>query len=328
MLGTSQRPFQGNPATPETETSDSGDGAFPDALFRALFETHAAVMLIVEASSLEVVAANRSARAFYGLDPLGIPVTALSDGSAERVRRSLAEARAGRPGPVVARHRVANGGLRDVEILVGTLEHQGRILLALDVHDVGDRVRLEEELRHLAAHDPLTGAFNRRAFVDAAVRERARASRSGLGLSVLLLDLDRFKMVNDTHGHGAGDGVLVHFVQLLNQMLRTSDILGRTGGEEFAVLLPQTDRAAAMAIAERLRAAVEATPAPHVPHPIAVTVSIGVAEVAPGEDGIDGALNRADRALYRAKDLGRNRVAGSDDTDSGDAGSGGEAGFS
>ncbi|MGC2854672.1 GGDEF domain-containing protein [Novispirillum sp. DQ9] len=288
---------------------DGGLEELPDSLFRALFDDHAAILLVADATSLEVVAANRAARAFYGRALAGLPLPALSDGPAEAVRRTLAEARTGRPGPVVARHRVAGGALRDVEILVGTLDHGGRPLLALDVHDVSDRVRLEQDLRHLAAHDPLTGAFNRRAFVDAALREQARASRHGHPLSVLLLDLDRFKAVNDTHGHGAGDGVLVHFVQLMNQMLRASDVLGRTGGEEFAVLLPHTDRANALAIAERLRGAVEATPAPHAPHPIAVTVSIGVSQVAPGEDGIDAALGRADRALYRAKDLGRNRVA-------------------
>lgn len=312
MPRTSRRPYLLFPESSGAGTgagADMGGGDLPDAVFRAVFDDHAAVMILVEAASLVVVAANRAARTFYGGDVLGKGLPDLGDASGETVRRSLAEVRAGRSGPVIARHRRADGGLRDVEILVGTVDHQGRSLLALDIHDVSDRVRLEDELRHLAAHDPLTGAYNRRAFVDAALREQARAARSGHGLSVLLLDLDRFKAVNDTYGHGAGDGVLVHFVQLLNQMLRASDILGRTGGEEFAVLLPQTDRAAARAIAERLRAAVEATPAPHAPHPIAITVSIGVAEVEPGEDGLDGALNRADRALYRAKDLGRNQVA-------------------
>lgn len=282
--------------------------ALPDSVFRRLFAEHAAVMLLAEAATLRVVAANRAAAAFYGRDTVGETVEHLSADGGDALRHGLSEAASGRLGPLHDRQRVAHGGVRDVEIQVAPLDVEGRALLALVVHDVSDRVRLEADLRHLAAHDPLTGAFNRRAFLDAAYREQARAKRHGYPVSVVVLDLDRFKAINDTHGHAAGDGVLVHFVQVMQQMMRASDVLGRMGGEEFAVLLPQTALDGALAIADRLRAAIEATPAPHAPHPIAFTVSAGVSEVAAGEVDVDEALGRADRAMYRAKDLGRNRV--------------------
>ncbi len=125
---------------------------------------------------------------------------------------------------------------------------------------------------------------------------------------VLLLDLDHFKRVNDKHGHTAGDAVLKHFASLLAAELRRVDIAARIGGEEFAVLLPDTDCAAALVFARRLRDKVAGAACPDADRLITITVSIGIAAMDANDETLDAALVRADRALYRAKRGGRNRV--------------------
>lgn len=168
----------------------------------------------------------------------------------------------------------------------------------------GERVRAEFE--YLATHDSLTGAHSRRAVLAACADELARWSRYGKPFSLLILDIDHFKRVNDAHGHLAGDQVLARFVRLAESHLRSADRLGRYGGEEFMVLLPETDSAAAQAVAERMRAALDATPeAAGLPH---CTVSIGVTTAQPGDKSVDALIARADAALYEAKAQGRNQV--------------------
>jgi diguanylate cyclase len=122
-----------------------------------------------------------------------------------------------------------------------------------------------------------------------------------------VIDLDHFKSINDTHGHGAGDAVLRHFAALAPRGLRGIDTFGRFGGEEFLIVLPGTGRQGALALAERVRAATEATAWPDLPPGQRVTVSIGVATHAKGED-VTNLLHRADQALYQGKHAGRNRV--------------------
>lgn len=159
-----------------------------------------------------------------------------------------------------------------------------------------------------ADHDHLTGAPSRRAFFALAEREHARAWRKPAPLSLLLFDVDHFKRINDTHGHATGDRVLMEIVQRTGAVLRHRDACGRLGGEEFAVLLPDTTPAVALQVAERLRATLQRTPQDQPGGTgIAYTVSIGVATLERGET-IAGLLSRADTALYAAKGAGRNRV--------------------
>jgi len=167
------------------------------------------------------------------------------------------------------------------------------------------------ELERLAATDSLTGAVNRREFLARTDAELARAHRTGAPLCVLALDLDHFKHVNDRHGHQAGDEVLKAFVENVKMVLRPSDIIGRTGGEEFMILLPDTALDAAQATAERLRQVVERMATPFKEQRIGVTTSVGVAQF--GRDGDDQStcFNTADQRLYRAKQQGRNRVVAS-----------------
>jgi diguanylate cyclase (GGDEF)-like protein len=158
--------------------------------------------------------------------------------------------------------------------------------------------------RHAADHDHLTGASSRRAFFDLAAREQARSLRHASPLSLLLFDVDHFKRINDTHGHAAGDRVLADIVEATSAVVRSIDTVARLGGEEFAVLLPDTAAGTALLVAERLRQALDRAPDAA---GVGYTVSIGVATLHPGES-IAAMLSRADAALYAAKAGGRNAV--------------------
>jgi two-component system, cell cycle response regulator len=164
-------------------------------------------------------------------------------------------------------------------------------------------VRLEE----LASLDSLTGALNRRAFIAAATAEWERAVRYAHSFAVLMFDLDHFKRVNDTWGHPAGDTVIRAAVDRAGTALRTTDRLGRYGGEEFIILLPETEASGAMAVAERIRHAICEAPVVHESTLIPISASIGVAIWDGSDEPLVATMNRADSALYSAKQAGRNR---------------------
>lgn len=183
-----------------------------------------------------------------------------------------------------------------------------RMLAQIEAQEA-ENERVARELHARATTDDLTGLDNRRHFIARLHEETARLQRNeGERASVLMCDLDHFKRVNDTWGHAAGDQVLKHFAQLLRQALRKVDSAGRVGGEEFAVLLPGASAHDAFAFAERLRSHVEQNPAVFENEPIGITVSIGIAELDARTAQGDKALKHADRALYRAKSGGRNRI--------------------
>ncbi|MBN9364608.1 MULTISPECIES: sensor domain-containing diguanylate cyclase [unclassified Devosia] len=167
----------------------------------------------------------------------------------------------------------------------------------------------ELELRRLASTDALTGVSSRRAFKDEAGKFVALARRHRSALSCIAFDLDHFKSVNDTYGHAAGDQVLSAVSQLVGNQLRRTDLFGRLGGEEFAVLLPHTDQHRAYEAAEKLRLAIRTLKIPGSHPPIAVSASLGIASLDPVGDDIDSLLQKADEALYAAKRAGRNRSA-------------------
>ena len=168
---------------------------------------------------------------------------------------------------------------------------------------------LERELAEQARTDPLTGAMNRRAMEEAALRETARAIRHGRPLCTIMIDFDRFKHLNDTRGHAAGDCALQAFVCCVRPMLRSQDLFARTGGEEFTILLPETPASAGIAAAERIRQAIEALETPFETGPIRFTISAGVAQLDTTSGGWEGMMRRADAAMYEAKGHGRNLVA-------------------
>ena len=194
-----------------------------------------------------------------------------------------------------------------VLVTLGGAMFSARLVRALRAQE-----RHAAELQRLARTDPLTGMFNRRQFFEVGLQEFSRARRYGNTLSLLMLDIDYFKVVNDTRGHPTGDRVLQRLAEIMSTVVREQDAVGRLGGEEFAVILPETELAGALASAERLRAAVEqaeiacATGDGYV---VRVTVSIGVAASTADDASFEAVLARADKRLYAAKETGRNRVA-------------------
>lgn len=172
-----------------------------------------------------------------------------------------------------------------------------------------ERARLFQEVQSLAHTDPLTGLQNRRSLFELGRVELARARRMNRPFCCMMLDVDHFKQVNDTYGHPVGDQVLREFADRCKISVREMDLIGRYGGEELIVLLPETDRETAMQVAERLRAAVAATPIKILDAEIAVTVSIGVATQDENTNQLETLIARADQAMYIAKHRGRNQVA-------------------
>ncbi len=175
--------------------------------------------------------------------------------------------------------------------------------------DITAQVLLTHELRAKATTDELTRLANRRTLFERLAIEYERVQRNpGLRCCLLAIDIDHFKRVNDTWGHAAGDVVLKHVAQTMKQQTRRIDIPARIGGEEFVIVLPDTSVENALALAERIRASVEGTPADTGDQPISVTISIGLSAISPDDPNDHSALERADLALYDAKHSGRNRV--------------------
>lgn len=176
------------------------------------------------------------------------------------------------------------------------------------VRDISEWVSLTRELRQLARTDPLTGIANRRVFAEAAEGEFQRSRRFGTGAALLMIDIDHFKRVNDTYGHQAGDEALIAFAQTLSLAARATDLPARFGGEEFVLLLPGTDLSGSVETAERLRESAASIRIPSAAGAFSFTISIGASSFAEDDDGWNAAQRRADSALYRAKESGRNRV--------------------
>lgn len=169
--------------------------------------------------------------------------------------------------------------------------------------------RINTQLRRMAVLDPLTGRQNRRGMLELGQRELSRARRNGLALGVALVDLDHLKAINDAGGHALGDAALRHIVRCLEQELRTEDCFGRWGGDEFLVVLPDTDSEGAAKACERVRRLVAAAPARYQGAERWCTVSIGVASRRGDALDFEPLVNAADEALYVAKQKGRDRVA-------------------
>ena len=174
------------------------------------------------------------------------------------------------------------------------------------LRETTDRKLFEEKLEHLATTDDLTGLWNRRYFLEVAEKEMIRAKRYNNKFSMIMIDIDRFKKINDSFGHSAGDKTLKHLALLLKSRLREVDVAARLGGEEFGILLPNTDLNSAFNLAEDLRESISSTPVIYDDKEIYTTVSIGVTGYHSSISEVDDILKEADKALYRAKEKGRN----------------------
>ncbi|XOZ32347.1 diguanylate cyclase [Halomonadaceae bacterium KBTZ08] len=191
----------------------------------------------------------------------------------------------------------------------------GRVVRLEIATDITERRQMEDALRAereradaLAREDELTGLSNRRAFFELAAKLLPQAQRSDQPLSLLQFDLDWFKRINDEYGHEAGDHLLQHVGDLIGRFVRESDVAARVGGEEFVLLLPDTEHAQAHQLAHRLRHGLASIAMDYRGLTLGVSASFGVASLAPGDTGIDDLLLRADHALYRAKRAGRDCV--------------------
>ena len=187
---------------------------------------------------------------------------------------------------------------------------KGRALgYMLSFSNITEQVKLMQKLEIMASTDELTGIYNRRYLLSLSKVEISRAKRHGLPLSLIIMDLDHFKNVNDQYGHALGDQVLKEVAQVISNNIRDIDVFGRYGGEEFAVLLPDTLPAKARQVAERLCSALHHHLVPYEEGFIKVTASFGVAgSLTMHQDSLRGLLNNADQALYKAKAGGRNQV--------------------
>jgi len=206
-------------------------------------------------------------------------------------------------------HIRKNGSEFPVEVnITGIMDNGERYFFAL-ARDVTETEKLKKHLSKLAMTDELTELYNRRAFLSSLNKELTRAERNNQNLSIFMVDVDFFKNINDQYGHHGGDIALQHFAKIVKDLMRNEDTIGRFGGEEFAVLLPNTAINEALNIAERLRKTIEDSFVTNDERKIHFTVSIGVAML--DEKNVTSAttlLNNADQALYNAKESGRNRV--------------------
>ena len=203
-----------------------------------------------------------------------------------------------------------DGSVFPVEVSLSRSEGPDGPLFTAMIRDITDRKRTEAELRLLATTDPLTGLANRRHLIERAERELLRLQRFGNPFTLMTLDIDHFKRINDTYGHACGDRALCALAATCVGLLREIDMVGRMGGEEFTIILPETVGDEAMLVADRIRRGIAElrfdsdTPGLD----FGFTVSIGVAECHREDARIEQPLARADHALYEAKAAGRNRV--------------------
>jgi len=209
--------------------------------------------------------------------------------------------------PIELKIHTADGRSLDLEVGSSvTTFADGPAIQSVGI-DITEGKRMRAELERLATVDMLTGAFNRHSFFTQGEAEIRRARRHGRELAAIMFDIDYFKQVNDTHGHAVGDAVLTALGRACRAALRSEDLLGRIGGEEFAVLLPEIDGVAALAAAERLRDRIGAMRVPAGSQSVHITISVGLAALETEDLGLDDLLRRADDALYGAKRGGRDR---------------------
>ncbi|OAJ70557.1 diguanylate cyclase [Methylobacillus sp. MM3] len=286
------------------------DNCIDDICYEQFFRTSSAPMLLIDPEEDgRIVDANLAAIRFYGYPPeemlqkhtweinvMGRDVLP--------VMNEVAKLPGGHK-PLSFMHKLSDGSTRYVQTYASPVILNGKRLMLGIIHDITEQKRLEQELQQQALQDPLTGLWNRRQFLHLVQSAHTQTERYGQNYSMLMIDADLFKNINDQYGHRKGDEVLLLLARTLESRVRESDSVCRWGGEEFVILLPQTNLDGALSMAESLRQTVEQFSRPDFPH---ITVSIGVAECQTGED-VDTLFKRVDEALYHAKASGRNRVA-------------------
>ena len=307
---------------------ENGPGQFQlhQTLYRDIIDSCADGVVIVSAEQI-IAYMNRSASAMFGYQdeelvgqPLSMLIPREYHASHAALVDSFRDSQQG--GRFMEGHRMRTFGRRaggeafPVSVSILKSGSGATAALVAIVRDITEQKAIENELAKLASIDTLTGILNRRSFMLRAEEECARSQRHKHPMAIAMLDIDHFKMINDTYGHTVGDRAIRHVADIVGASLRKPDVFGRWGGEEFALLLPDTTEESALILAQRLRRDVEETPLRGDPSnelSIHLAISIGVAGFEESRGNLKEALNRADLALYLAKGKGRNRVCSSAD---------------
>lgn len=282
-----------------------------------LFESMPVALALLDREGRHV-AVNLALTEFNGMQPselIGRKVAEFSKESGENIKRDFCLFDAGQEVPV---HEVRIGE-KICQVSVKAVRDESGFAVGemVSLTDITQQKKIEQELaeanaqlQFLANHDALTGVLNLRAYHEVCDRLMEVTGRNGASFSVLFLDLDHFKQINDTYGHDVGDLVLKSVTRCMKQTCRSCDIIGRVGGEEFSIFLPETDNQGAMVFAERLRACIEQEILSiDQQTTIRVTASIGVASKMKHHKAISDIQRDADHAMYHAKKDGRNRVS-------------------
>jgi diguanylate cyclase (GGDEF)-like protein/PAS domain S-box-containing protein len=284
-------------------------------------------MLLIEPQTGSILDANRAAEIFYGYNKSQLKAMFISDLntlSPDLVAIESQNALTEKKNYFVFSHKLASGDERIVEVHSSPIMHQDKQVLFSIIHDITERIRIEDKFKaayielqnavvreqHLARTDVLTGVNNRRNLFELAAQHLEVASRYHQALSVMMFDLDHFKNINDIFGHLVGDLLMKRVTQIACEEIRSADVIGRYGGEEFVILMPMTTAEQAYPLAERIRAKVEGIRITTKVGEAAVTISIGIFEMNPESptESADSLINRADMAMYIAKQTGRNRT--------------------
>lgn len=274
-----------------------------------VFESMRDGVLVLDRNG-SIESANAQARKILALDEfsIGQPVRDVFAGMPGLL--DLVAAGEGSARIEIAGAHAASVSIFDASAVIARDARRRRIGTVMTLRDVTEVEGLLARLRDMATTDELTGLDNRRKFFEDAHRELEVARRTSRSISVFIVDLDHFKLINDQWGHAAGDEVLREAAARMRSCLRKTDFIGRYGGEEFAVLLPDTDSAGLLSLAERLRVSVSAAPVRYGEASIPVTASVGVSIMPAGiRCPLESILDAADQALYAAKHAGRNRVS-------------------
>lgn len=276
--------------------------------FRKIFLEHNAIMMLINPISGLIIDANHAATKFYGYtrEELGaMYIHEINQLDTEKIIEERERNMEYEQSYFVFPHRIKDGSIRIVEVHSSAVSVNNEKLLFSVIHDITERQKLEEKLRHIAITDELTGLSNRRQLLKIGEIEYQRAHRHSQIFCVLMLDIDHFKSINDTKGHVAGDHALRVISKCIKNGLREYDSAGRIGGEEFLIILPNTDFKAGYIVAERIRKKIAETEVRYEESVFSITVSIGITDnTLCKEKGFERIMQKADKELYQAKKNG------------------------
>ena len=281
-----------------------------DNRYKRLFMDSNAVQLIIDAETAQIVDANGAASRYYGYSQEKLKTMKMSSimtQSPKEIQSEMTRSRSENRAYFHFRHRLASGAIRDVEAYSSPLRVHDRNLVYAIIHDVTERHRMEQQIKHMGNHDPLTGLPNRTLLMDRLTVAIEHAKRVSSTLAILFIDLDDFKPINDELGHNAGDQLLTMIAQRFQSAIRRSDTVARFGGDEFVLLLSggELDEATAAQVAEKTFKALE-KPFSIDGHLVRIGCSIGISLYPRDGASVEELITEADRAMYVAKQSGTN----------------------